>query len=322
MELPNVSDAASLQPEDNSYDYSNTRSSRPWPPCCAFTARGADAPEKAGQLIAVLHSDASVFEKARACQQLGEIGNRDAVPALAALLSDPHLSAYARSGLEGIPDPTAAAALRESAAKLKGPLLAGVINSLGALRDGQAVELLSRLAADPNSGVVNESLLALGNISSPESIRILQQLLANAPDALRAQAAAACLLAADRQRAAGNGAQAVTLFDSVRTADVPTAFRVGATRGAILARNTDRVPFLLEQLRSGELAIRNAALLTIREIPDDTLPAALNAELARATTGAAGATAPGAGGLPQSRSPFLRSKPWPEVRIRSFAKRL
>ena len=60
------------------------------------------------------------------------------------------------------------------------------------------------------------------------------------------------------------------------------ACRVGATRGAILAREADRVPFLIEQLRSEELPIRNAALLTIREIPDDTLATALNAELTRA----------------------------------------
>ena len=73
-------------------------------------ARAAsDNSEKAEKLIAVLQSDAPLFEKARACQQLGEFGTGKAVPALAALLNDEHLSAYARSGLEGIPDPGAAA---------------------------------------------------------------------------------------------------------------------------------------------------------------------------------------------------------------------
>jgi hypothetical protein len=41
------------------------------------------------------------------------------------------------------------------------------------------------------------------------------------------------------------------------------------------------VPFLIERLRSEEPAIRNAALLTIREIPDDSLAGALNVELTR-----------------------------------------
>ena len=248
----------------------------------ASTASAADAPGKTGQLIAVLQSDASLFEKARACQQLGEIGNRDAVPALAALLPDEHLSAYARSGLEGIPDPSAAAALREAAARLKGPLLIGAINSLGALRDGQAVELLRRFATDPGSGAAKEALLALGSISSPQSIRILEQTLASGPDAIRADAAAACLLAADRQRIGGDLNEAQALYDLVRNAKVPMACRVGAIRGAILARKADRVPFLIEQLRSEERAIRNVALLTIREIPDETLATALNTELTQA----------------------------------------
>ena len=249
----------------------------------APTARAADPTASTKNLIAVLQSDAPVFEKARACQQLGEIGTPEAVPVLAGLLTDPKLSAYARSGLEGIPDPSAAAALRDAAQKIKGPLLAGVVNSLGVLRDPQAVELLAALEADPASGLDKEALLALGNISTPASIRLLEEALASGPDTSRSEAATACLLAADRQRTSGDLDRAVALYDLIRKAKVPTACRVGATRGAILARKADRVPFLIEQLRSEELAIRNVALLIIREIPDDALATALNAEIAQAT---------------------------------------
>jgi HEAT repeat protein len=248
----------------------------------AGAVQAADAPDKTARLISVLRSDASLYDKARACQRLGEIGNRDAVPALASLLADRNLNAYARSGLEGIPDPGAAAALREAAARLKGPLLAGVVNSLGVVRDNSAVELLCKLAAEPASGVVDEALLALGNISSPGSIRALQDFLAKGPDSTRRQAAAGLLLAADRQRTEGDLKQAAALYEAVRGTNVPTSFRVGATKGAILSRTADRIPFLLEQLRSSELPIRNAALLTIRDIADEKLAAALNAELARA----------------------------------------
>lgn len=244
---------------------------------------GADTGGKTKGLIAVLQSDAGFFEKARACQQLGEIGSAEAVPALSALLSDPHLNAYARSGLEGIPDPRAAAVLRDAAGKLKGPLLVGVVNSLGVLRDGQAVGLLSRLAADPASGCAREALLALGNIATPEAILILQRMLAGQSDLSRETAASASLLAADRQRANGGVSLALHLYDLIRTAKVSLACQVGATRGAILARTADQVPFVLEQLRSPEPAIRNAALLTIREVPSDSLASALNQEATRVT---------------------------------------
>jgi len=87
-------------------------------------ASGADA-EKTRQWIEVLRSDAPVFQKARACQRLGEFGTKEAVPALASLLNHDILSAYARAGLERIPDPEAAAALRDALDQTKGTLLIG-----------------------------------------------------------------------------------------------------------------------------------------------------------------------------------------------------
>ena len=74
------------------------------------------------------------------------------MPALAALLADEQLSAYARSGLEGIPDPSAAEALRTATSSLKGKQLIGVVNSLGVLRDAKAIGLLRKIAGAPASG--------------------------------------------------------------------------------------------------------------------------------------------------------------------------
>lgn len=248
----------------------------------ATPAPAAGKPEKTQQLIAVLRSEATLFEKARACQQLGEVGTAEAVPALAALLPDEHLSAYARSGLEGIPDASAAAALRTALGEVHGKLLAGVVNSLGVLRDRQAVGPLGKLALEPGSGVAKEALLALGSIASAESIQCVRQTLADGPEQFRPEAAAACLLAAERLLSGGNLEPAAALYDAVRQAKVPPACRTGATRGAILARASNRLPFLIEQLESDDRATRAGALLAIREIPDDQLPTALNAELDRA----------------------------------------
>jgi HEAT repeat protein len=247
-----------------------------------FSATAADSNAvKTQQLIAVLQSNAPLFDKARACQQLGEFGDRDAVPALAALLTDEHLNAYARSGLEGIPDPSAAAALRTAAASLKGQALAGVINSLGVLRDAQAVGFLRKLAEDPASSVVAESMLALGRIATKESLQFLQLSLGKPSELMQTNAAAACLLAAEKRITEGDTSTAAALYDAVRKANVPMIYRAGATRGAIVARKAKGVPLLIEQLRSPDLILRNAALITIREVPSDALASALNAELDR-----------------------------------------
>jgi HEAT repeat protein len=243
-------------------------------------ARPAARPAEVKKLIAVLQrADASQHDKARACQQLGEFGTKEAVPALAALLSDQALSAYARSGLEGIPDPSAAEALRSALTRVKGNLLAGVVNSLGVLRDVKSVGALSKLAGNPSSGVAKEALLALGRISNAETIKILQRALSAGPEAFRPDAAAACLIAAQLQLADGKAETAVTLYDAVRTANVPVFYRVGATRGAIIARKSNGADLLIKLLKSEDREIRNVALLTIREIPSDKLAQALNAEL-------------------------------------------
>ena len=50
-------------------------------------------------LVAVLKSDADLFQKAKACQRLAVIGKKECIPALAGLLGDERLSHYARYGL-------------------------------------------------------------------------------------------------------------------------------------------------------------------------------------------------------------------------------
>ena len=59
------------------------------------------------ELINVLNSDAELFEKAKACQDLAVVGTARAVPALAAQLENEKLAHYARFALEPIPDPSA-----------------------------------------------------------------------------------------------------------------------------------------------------------------------------------------------------------------------
>ena len=59
-------------------------------------------PEQEQKYIAILQSEAPLFEKAGACRQLALIGTRKAVPALAGLLGDEILGDYARLALEPI----------------------------------------------------------------------------------------------------------------------------------------------------------------------------------------------------------------------------
>lgn len=246
----------------------------------APTAQAASGDsERAKKLVEVLQSNADFYSKARACQQAGEFGTAEAVPALAALLGDEKLSAYARSGLENIPDPSAAAALRAALGTLRGELRVGVINSLGVLRDAQAEDALRKLASDPAQGAVKEALLALGRIATSGSVETLLAALRSGDAASRPDAAAGCLLAAERQLELGHADIAKALYDHVRAADVPVTYRMGATRGAILVRKSEGPAFLIEQLAAADPNVRKAARLAAQEFSAREVTAALSAAL-------------------------------------------
>ena len=246
----------------------------PWP---GQPAAGRISPrETTPELVGVLESDAPVEQKAIACRKLGEFGTPEAVPALASLLGHEVLAAYARSALERIPDPSAAAALRSALDTTQGDLLVGVITSLGTLRDEKAVGALAELTGRDDTTVSGAALRALGRVATADAVRIVKGALASGGE----DAAAAGLLAARQQRALGHTDVALDLYDAVRSADVPEASRLGATRGAIVTRNS--VSFLMDQLSSDDDAVRDVALLTIREMPSDALADALNTRLASA----------------------------------------
>ena len=82
--------------------------------------------------------------------------------------------------------------------------------------------------------------------------------------------------------AEGKAADAVRLFEQVRQANVPKQNRLEATRGAILARGTEGLPLLLEQLRSDDKGMLAIGLSTARELKGRPVTEALVAELAKA----------------------------------------
>lgn len=242
---------------------------------------GAARKAEAAKLIATLQSQAAPFDKAQACQRLAQIGGKEAVPALAALLADERLGTYARFGLEPIPDPSVDAALRDALGKLRGRLLAGVINSIGVRRDVKAVNALIKLAADPKSEVAPEALAALGQIATIEAAETLERALASSSAAVRNAAGDACLICVDRLLAQNQRELSVRLCDAVRAADVSRLLRVAATRGAILARQSAGLPLLIEQLKAQDSDWFGIALRTSRELPGGDVTRSLIAELDR-----------------------------------------
>jgi len=192
--------------------------------------------ETENKLIAVLRSDASQKEKVDACRQLGVIGTKNAVPALAALLGDQKLSHMARYGLEPIPDKSVDEALRDALGKLKGRLLVGVVGSLGVRRDPLAVPLLAKMLENTEADVAPTAARSLGKIGTPEAAKVLTGALAKVPARLRVAVAEGCLDCVEQRLAEGKRDEAVALCQAVAKADLPKHFRIAAAQGMILSR--------------------------------------------------------------------------------------
>jgi HEAT repeat protein len=241
-------------------------------------AEGQSTPTEQ-ELIAVLKSDSPKADKAITCKKLTIYGTAQAVPALAPLLSDPELASWARIPLEAIPGPEADAALRGAIDGLKGELLVGTINSIGVRRDAAAVDALTGRLKDSDADIASAAAVALGHIGSPAAIQSLRQSLAGASAGVRSAVAEGCILAAERLLADGKASKAIEIYDELRRAELPKQKILEATRGAILARKTDGIPLLVEQLRSNDKGLFLIGLTTAREMPGREVAEALAAEL-------------------------------------------
>lgn len=204
----------------------------PVPP--AEFQEGAIGKMDAAGLIRVLSdSSASQFQKAKAGQRLGELAPKEAVPALAAMLGDERLSTYARHGLEAIRDPSAADALRAALPKLKGNLLIGVINSINKRRDAKAVPEFVKMLHGKDADVARAAAAALGSIGGATAMKDLQSAIGKTSGMVRMAVLDASLVCAERLLADGQRDQAMSLYASLTTAEVPKPVRLAAMQGII-----------------------------------------------------------------------------------------
>jgi HEAT repeat protein len=223
--------------------------------------------------------------KAMACKQLSIYGGKASVPALAELLRDERLSSWSRIALEAIPDPSADAALIEAAGQLQGKLLVGVINSIGAKRSANGIDVLAKRLGDSDEQVASAAAVALGSIGGEKAIHTLHQAFAGAKPSVRSAICEGGILCAERLLAAGESDHAANVYDFIRNADVPEQRKLEATRGLILARGADGIPLLVEQLKSADKKRFAMALITAREVKEwQKVVEALTVELAKSPT--------------------------------------
>ncbi|MBL8237210.1 MAG: hypothetical protein JNM66_07320 [Bryobacterales bacterium] len=217
---------------------------KPKPPEPPPSLREGDlAALAAPALIAILKDAAAPeFRKAKACVRLGELGAREAVPLLAALLDDEHLSVYARYGLEPIKDPSVDDALRAAAGKLKGVRQIGVINSINKRRDYKAGPMLAKMIHGTDVDLARAAAAALGSVGGTSAMRDLQAALPKTSGMTRMAVADASLVCAERLLEEGKREEAMAFYTALTAPDVPKPVRLAAMNGILREESPARRP--------------------------------------------------------------------------------
>jgi HEAT repeat protein len=187
------------------------------------------------QLAAVLKTNASRAAKDFSCRMLSEIGSTASVPTLGELLTDKDLSHMARYALERISGAESAKVLRDTLPKTELPIKAGIIESIGAVRDVLSVDPLTALSSDSDKVIAFAAINALGKIGTAEAAKSLTDIIKKAPDDLKQISADAALVCAERLLAEGKKAPALALYTSISGEDQPKNIRMAAMRGRLAA---------------------------------------------------------------------------------------
>jgi HEAT repeat protein len=187
------------------------------------------------RFLALLGGPISVRAKEYVCGKLAAMGSAQSAAGLKGLLSDPALAHSARTALEAIACPEAAAALRDALPKLSGPAKVGVIRSLGARGGLDDVPALSALLSDAQTQVSAAAASSLGEIGGPAAADALASRQASAPASLQPVIGNARLACAEKFLQAGKTTEAMAIYKALSTPALPKAIQVAAKRGLLQA---------------------------------------------------------------------------------------
>ena len=212
------------------------------------------------------------------CRMLRRTGSAASVEPLAKLLPDAKLSHPARFALQRLDCPEAGTALRKALGELKGKLLLGVVASLGARGDAQAVAPLTKLLDGADGELTLAVIRALGEIATEDAAKALETV--SPAKQITGDLADARLLCADRMLAEGKSAPARRLYHQAFAKDNPAKLRVAALRGIVRCDKAKAADTLLSLMKDDDANLRGAASRFIIEIPGAAATKAFAAALA------------------------------------------
>lgn len=166
-------------------------------------------------LAANLAGGLSTYNKAYLCQELQWAGGKEAVPALARLLTDEELCDPAGMALVAIRD-GAAEQLAAALPRARGRCWLVIIHSLAALADPRSLGILADALSDPDREVRLAAAAGLARIGDARSTNLLLSAADKASGWERVKTTQACLMLAEKLSAGGNRNEANRIYSHLR----------------------------------------------------------------------------------------------------------
>jgi len=231
------------------------------------------------RLLEFLQSDATLTGKQFICRTLSIIGTEEAVPTLAAMLTDPTTADMARYALERIPAITVDEALRNTLSKTSGKERMGIIATLGLRGDRESVPILKGLVYSTDQTTASVAVSALGQIADTQATRALAEAKEKTGGKLRMLVLDAYLKCADRLAAQGDRSQALGIYRQLYAPGEPKPIRVAALNGMVTVMGEEAVEIVVDALKGEDSAMQTVSIALVRDIPGTEITKAAVAEL-------------------------------------------
>jgi HEAT repeat protein len=217
------------------------------------------------KLLEFLGTQATPVAKMAACRYLRLIGSDRSVPVLQGMLLDKATADMALYALQKIPGTAADQALLQTLSKTE----AGKISIIAALGDRKCLDAIPVLSPmlKANGEFFGAAALALGEIGGEAAANALVASLAAAQADLKPVIAASIMRSAEGLVAVKKVAAASSLYDRL-LADktLPRPIREAAMIGKISTAGTGASGVLLDQLKSSDPVLQEAAISKIRDV--------------------------------------------------------
>lgn len=209
------------------------------------------------------------------CEQLSLIGSSEEVPVLIKLLDDKDLNFPARFALERIPGKRISGILRDALKKSNGSMAVGLINSLAARRDADAVKLISGFVGGNDTAAA--AIDALGKIGGGDAVKILLKTDTGIAEGLATAMNEALLYCA--MNAGGGDADKIyeRLLDTKTSR--PEHVRRAAMVGLIKVSGSKSSGVVMAAVMGQDVEMARAALTSLKYVDDDKFIASISVKL-------------------------------------------